>query len=518
MEDHSNRDRSRNSGSYFSFIKSELLSRRGFLTLLGANAVALLGCGSNSPVTVETPIAQENLKTGDAHWLLSNPALEHEIEGYASATSINRGQTIQFFVSTFDPGFTLEIFRVGWYQGIGARKVKAAVSLPGMRQPIPSPDPVTGLVECDWQPSYSLTVPYDAADPTDWASGVYLAKLTAGVSGKQSYIIFVVRDDARASRFLFQSSVTTFQAYNNWGGKSLYNNGIGGPAVKVSFNRPYGPGLQPSAEFGAGAGEFLTTYQPAYETYAAGWECNMVRFLEKNGFDVTYCTDIDRHQNPQLLTTHKAFLVVGHDEYWSWEMRSNLIDARDAGVNLAFFAANVCFWQIRFEPSLLTGQADRTQVCYKSTDDPVKGQLATIRWRDLGMPENEFIGVMYRADGVKGDIQVQNTGNWVYAGTGLQDGDVLKGLLGYEADTIATGYPSNLIVLAESPFPEPGRALQYSNMATYIAASGATIFATGSMHWNWGLDDYNTPAVRPSVLSIPAQQITWNVLAKLGSS
>src|SRR5919108_408369 len=99
---------------------------------------------------------------------------------------------------------------------------------------------LTGLVECRWANGYTLTIPNNPLDATDWASGVYLAKLTAGTSGKQSYIIFVVRDDARRSDYLFQSSVTTFQAYNNWGGKSLYSyNSPSGRAQKVSFNRPY---------------------------------------------------------------------------------------------------------------------------------------------------------------------------------------------------------------------------------------------------------------------------------------
>ena len=137
------------------------------------------------------------------------------------------------------------------------------IQLPGIHQPIPSPDATTGLVECDWTSQYTLTI------PDDWVSGVYLAKLT-GSSGKQSYIIFVVRDDDRVSDFLFISSVNTFHAYNNWGGKSLYGfNSSGGiAAVKVSFNRPYGRGEQASAASGVGAGEFLTTFAPDVETIA----------------------------------------------------------------------------------------------------------------------------------------------------------------------------------------------------------------------------------------------------------
>ena len=495
--------------------------------------MVLFGCGPSQSNGDDT-IALENAKPGDPSWVLTNPALQHEIEGYASATSVNRGGTISFFVNTQDPSYTLEIYRMGWYGGIGARKLGSAVSRPGIKQPKPTPDPATGLVECQWSAPYSLAIPNSTSD---WVSGVYLVKLTATSSGKQSYIIFVVRDDDRPSTYLFQSSVTTFQAYNNWGGKSLYDyDSTGGRAAKVSFNRPYAPSLhlgtvtggpefrsysadsQTSAASGVGAGEFLTTYVPAVVSpYPTGWEYNMLRFLERNGYDVTYATDVDVHENGELLLIHNAFLSVGHDEYWSWEQRANVIQSRDAGVNLGFFAADVCYWQIRFEPSPATGTPNRTQVCYKDSSDPVTGARRTILWRDLGMPEAEFVGVMYLNDRVNADIQVRNSTNWVFAGTGLEDGAKLPGLVGYEVDAVSDSSPSNLVVLANSPFrfnSDPAEPLQYSQMATYKAASGATVFAAGSMQWNWGLDDYNAPALRPSRLSTPAQRITKNVLAR----
>lgn len=479
----------------------------------------MIGCtlGGGRP-TDANPVELENAKRGDPNWILANPALDHEIEGYASFTSIDRGESIKFFVSTAAPSYSLEVFRMGWYGGAGARKLITVSDLPGMRQPIPAPDPDTGLVECRWQSTYTLAIPYNPKDPTDWLSGVYLVRLTASLSQKQSYIMFVVRDDRRFSAFLFQSSVTTHEAYNNWGGKSLYDNGVGGPAVEVSFNRPYAPGLQPSAAPGVGAGEFLTTYQPVYETYPAGWEYNMVRFLERNGYDVAYDTDIDQHENPTLVLNHKALLVVGHDEYWSMQMRNNVLAARDRGINLGFFAANVCFWQIRLEPSSITSAADRTQVCYKDDSDPVKGPLETVNWRTLGMPEDEFIGVMYGTDRVRSDIFVQNTQSWVFASTGLHDFDRLKGILGYEVDAVQSGSPENVVVLAASPVVEHNGRLGYANMTTYTAASGGVVFATGSMHWNWGIDDYNAPTVRPSVLNEAVQQITHNVLHRLGGT
>jgi hypothetical protein len=184
----------------------------------------------------------------------------------------------------------------------------------------------------------------------DWVSGVYVAKLTAG-SGKQSYIIFVVRDDARSSPYLVQSSVTTYQAYNEWGGTSTYFGTASNSstilalcASRVSFDRPYMTGSHPGAAYGNGAGEFFTWGKvPGSATQEpATWEYNMVRWLESEGYDVTYCTDIDVNRDPNLLLSHNAFLSVGHDEYWSGTARTNVERARDLGVHLAFFAGNIC--------------------------------------------------------------------------------------------------------------------------------------------------------------------------------
>src|ERR1700730_7272930 len=295
-------------------------------------------------------IQDENILSGTTSWQLSNPASNREIEGYASLTSVNKGGEISLFVSTEDANYTIDVYRMGWYGGAGARQVFGPLQLAGTNQVTPIPDPATGLIECNWINPYVLNV------PTTWVSGVYLAKLTGQTSGKQAYVTFVVRDDGRASPFLFQCSVTTYQAYNNWpgtsfGGKSLSpSNSAGPPAVKVSFNRPY------AYENGTGAGHFLD----------GGWEYSTVRFLEREGYDVAYCTNVDVHQNAALLLSHSAFLSVGHDEYWSWNMRSNVAAARDQGLNLAFFGANTCYWQMRFEPSPANGAADRTEVAYKA--------------------------------------------------------------------------------------------------------------------------------------------------------
>jgi hypothetical protein len=456
--------------------------------------------------------ALENERQGTVDWEITSPALAREIEGYASRTSINRGDAIDLFVSTLDPSYTIDVFRMGWYGGAGARQVAKPISRPGIRQATPPPDARTGLVECRWRDPYRL-VTRDRSAP--WPSGVYLARLTASPSGRQAYIVFVVRDDARPSDLVFQSSVTTFAAYNNWGGKSLYaSNSADGPARKVSFNRPYA--MAPYGIRLDGAGDFLRR-----------WEYNALRWLEREGYDVTYVTDVDTHERGDALLSHRVFLSVGHDEYWSWAMRDHVEAARGRGINLVFLGANASFWQIRFEPGP-DGAPNRTIVSYKdaaehddpfATDnDPANDRLVTGRWRDppVSRPEASMIGVMYVADPVDADIVVADASHWAFAGTGLGNGDAMPGLLGYEVDAAPANARSDLTRLAHSPFivGDATRTL-HSDMAIYIAGSGALVFATGSMQWNWGLDGYNAPWLHPLRVNAAARQVTRNVLRRM---
>nr|WP_228042422.1 MULTISPECIES: N,N-dimethylformamidase beta subunit family domain-containing protein [unclassified Tychonema] len=508
------------------------------------------------------PTARENQKPGTADWQLENPANKREIEGYASLTSVNLGGEIKLFVNTKEPNYTIEIFRTGWYDGLGGRRMTDPILRKGIRQPPPREDEASGLIECDWKDPYILQI---GDRPNDWTSGIYLAKLTASRTSKQSYIIFVVRDDDRKSAILFQSSVTTFQAYNNWGYKSLYRwNSQAKQAYKVSFNRPYAMSPNRKAAYGVGAGEFLTNFQPKRRTSSAGWEYNMVRWLEKEGYDVSYATNIDTHFNSELLLSHKVFLSVGHDEYWSKNMRLNIEDARNNGVSLGFLGSNTCYWQIRLEPSRITGEINRTVVAYKEMADldPLNGfraevggvnlpleiaaagelklgigqpgrdpiatsnqspalySLVTGRWRDraVGRPEDALIGVMYETFQVNSDIVIDETApDWLLEKTSLKNGDKLSGLLGYEVDRMFGNAPKNIVRVAHSPYPYGG-GTRHADMTIYTADSGAKVFATGSMQWVWGLDDFNAPQLRDSVVNTGAQQITRNVLAKLLNS
>jgi hypothetical protein len=478
---------------------------------------------------LENPVIIENRKAGTLDWILSRPATAGEIEGYASATSVNRGDSIFLYVNTKATRFDLHAYRVGWYQGLGARLVFESIALPGTDQPMPLMDISSGLVDCAWINPIELTIA-NSKDPSDWLSGVYLVKLTEAENGKQSYIIFTVRDEARKADLLVQQSVTTYQAYNNWGGKSLYkwNSSDNKRASKVSFNRPYAGNQQnPVAAYGIGAGEFICNVQPnnlAYPISNAGWEINMVRWLEREAYDVAYCTNLDVHTNPALLLKYRAWLAVGHDEYWSWEMRYHLEQVLDSGVNLGFLSANTGYWQVRFEASEASNQADRIMVCHKSAQrDPYSQSdqtrhLTTCQWRDepFSYPEAKLLGVMYTADPVDGDIVISNAQHWVFNETGLHNDDKLVGLLGYEVDCIHASSPSAIEILAQSPWSKLNDSNEQglAHMTLYTTDKSTMVFAAGTIQWSWALDDFNAPELRTSRNNMAAQQMTRNILQR----
>ncbi len=501
----------------------------------------LLGSvGPAAAANAANQVALENSLPGTADWRLDTPATNREIEGYASATSVNGGDIVSLYVNTAAPTFQLEVFRMGWYAGLGARRVHGPLSLPGKIQVIPRPDPTTGLVDCNWVESFALET-RDSVTGEPWRTGIYLARLTESKSNKQAYIIFVVRDDAQRPDILFQLPVTTYQAYNFWGGKSLYNWGSGStlpwassngtPATKVSFNRPYAASPNQNAAYGNGAGEFLTNVQPTpqYPISAAGWDYNMVRWLEKEKYDVGYITNIDTHRAPERLRNTDIFMSHGHDEYWTWSMRANVEAARDAGVNLAFCSANSAYWQIRLEPSPANRMSNRIMVAYKnaardpfdSDSDPSNDKFLTVLFRDppVSKPEESLIGIQYFMSPVDGDIVVAEAPHWVFRGTGLSDQQRLPGLLGYEVDRRFGSEPPNTITLASSPTVNllTGNSGRNSEMTLYSVASGAAVFGAGTIQWSWGLDDFNAPDLRTSRLHEAASTITRNVLGAFGA-
>ena len=480
------------------------------LALLSAASLltVLLSAIPGRPAAVhaaDNPVVIENQQPGSGGWELGSRVANdtsRQIKGYASATSVAQGGSLTLYI-TVNPAqtYSIDVYRVGWYNGWGGRLRLHAGPLTGISQPACPTDATTGLIACSWTPGYTLSI------PSDWTSGIYLAVLT-NAAGYQNDVAFVVRD-GRPAPFLYQSGMNTWQAYNDYPndgatGKSLYEyNSYGAPtvsgtarAVKVSFDRPYADD---------GSGLFLS------------WEIQLVRWLERSGYDVTYSTDVDTHTNGSALLNHKAFFSTGHDEYWSNQMYNAAQAARDAGVNLAFFGANAVYWQVRFESSG-TGVANRVMVCYKdSSIDPIQGGTTTVRWRDapVNRPEQVLMGVMFTSEtqGLNNvGYVVTNSTNWAYAGTGFVDGNVVPGIVGYETDRYMSNYPApsttNWTLLSRSPYTDVNGQADYANSSIYQAPSGAWVFATGTMSWSWALDNYAT-GIQPNAR---IQQTTANVL------
>lgn len=500
------------------------------------------GPSKSGPPPVLNPIQIENQKQGNASWQISNPATSHEIEGYASAVSVPRGGAIHFFVSTaMVEQFTFDIYRMGYYGGLGGRKMQPTTVLTGHPQPScplrSGTDQYTFLVECNWASSYTLRVPV-SSDLTNWLSGIYLVKLTGLFSGFQSYILFVVTDgyDNRNPQLLLQHAANLDEAYNDYGGWSLYRSTVHPASAKVSFNRPLANTVHgQDYDFNFSAGNFFR------------WEYHMVRFLERNGYDVGYITDLDTHLygGIGLLSTPglKGFLSVGHgDEYWTWQMRDNVENARDYGLNLGFFSADDSTSQARLEDS------NRTLVCYKNAShDPVKNYLSTVYFRDppANRPEDQMIGIMWVQDmNAHGSWDVgPMTGHplWLFQGVSAR---TLVGLLGTEADMPFPTSPPNLEIVSQSSYcsstppgvlgscqqqqnQEPGYFDNNAYASVYTTntfPSPATVFAAGTFQWAWGLDnnhvvngfevDYTQPNPIPQSTLNATTQMTVNILTR----
>ncbi len=530
----------------------------------------------------------ENCKPGNpsTEWDV-NGSGDLQIQGFATDISVNVGETIAFKVGTSSASYRIDIYRLGYYGGMGARRVATvtpSATLP-QKQPDCLTDPGTRLYDCgNWAVSASWTVAADAmsgiyiarlvrqdGDPPSWApdnsrttaarpaplphayGALGLGKLVNALKEpRASHIYFVVRDDASRADLLFQASDTTWQAYNRAGITSTY--GSFDPArpmeraYKVSLNRPY----------------VTRDYRAVNLVFNA--EYPMLRRLEANGYDVTYSTGVDSDRRGALIRNHKAFLSVGHDEYWSGAQRANVEAARNAGVHLAFFSGNDVFWKIRWEPSTDSSHTPyRTMVTYKETHanakiDPLP-DVWTGTWRDsrpfnpeVTKPENALKGTIFTVNAWRNDPLIvparfaplrfwRNTevarlkpGQQVVLGYGI---------LGHEwNEDLDNGFrPAGLIRMSETtvnnvPYIQDFGTVYAAGTAThhltlFRAPGGALVFSAGTVQWAWGLDpnhdtETGIPPERANGSNIrvgvdlkgavPAiQQATVNLLADMGA-
>ncbi len=499
--------------------------------LVGAGMVAIAvpasasdPCGPGS-----NPIVCENSKPGSppSEWDIQG-AGSSELQGFATDISVNAGNPINFKIDTTSSKYTIDIYRTGWYQGLGARHIASispSVPLP-QTQPQCLWDVTTELTDCgNWAVSATWNVPSDAV------SGVYIALLSDDAHQWWSQITFVVRNDASHSALVFQTSDTTWQAYNTYGGSDFYQGAANGRAYMISYNRPV-----------------TTRGQNSGRDFYFANEYPMVRFLERNGYDVTYLSGVDSDRYGSLLLNHKVFLSVGHDEYWSGGQRANVTAARDAGVNLAFFSGNEVYWHTRWEPSVAGTPTDyRTLVSYKETWANAKidpSPVWTGTWRDprfastaqgAGLPENGLSGTLYMSNftdlpvtvsAAEGQLRLWRNTSLASLPAGTSQA-LAAHTIGYESDEdLDNGSrPAGLVDLSTTTGATPQYLQDFGNVVLpgttthhvteYRAPSGALVFSAGSIQWSWGLDqthDGNGAPADPRM-----QQATINLFADMGA-
>jgi len=442
------------------------------------------------------------------------------VEGYAGRVSYAPGDDLTLHVSTSAATFAVEIVRLG----AKTESVWSSASVSGREHSVPEDASSHG---CRWPAALTRKI------PAEWSSGYYQVTLRAregggkfiqrGTRTAESTCFFVLRpaEPGKASKILLQLSTHTYNAYNNWGGFSLYAfNGRGGnQGHRVSFERP------PASQFGS-------------------WERPFVEWAERNGCTFDYAANGDLESRPEMLNAYRLVLSVGHDEYWSAPMRDNLEKFIAAGGNVAFFSGNSVCWQVRSEAD---GQA---LTCWKQNfhSDPVyaaRTNYATLSslWSHhlVKRPENQLTGVGFLWGGYhkshgqlmdgSGAYTVHRPEHWLFAGTGLKRGDAFGGkdtIVGYECDgceltwkdglptpTHRDGTPDTFEVLGTAPAQwhpddcewyeqwENGRK---GHAVLGVYTRGGTVFTCGSTDWSHGLRGGD----------VAVDRITRNVLEKLG--
>jgi hypothetical protein len=432
------------------------------------------------------------------------------VRGYVAQQAITPGESERIYVSAPGSRFVrIRVFRIGWYGGAGGRQVLVSARMRVVSQPPCSHRFETGLTECHWHPTLGFRIP--PALP----SGVYIAKLSAPTG--TSDCIFVVRA-SRPQRLLAQLPTATYEAYNAWGGDSLYPGGtkrVGltgtTQGLQVSYDRPY--------DSVTGAGQFFAR------------DVALVRFLERYGYQVSYTTSESVDADPGQLTGHRALIDFGHSEYWSQRQRDGFGRALARGTSLLFMSSDTLAWRVRFGPG-------HTMVGYKehAALDPDRAQpTGPFPDRGASLAGSAYLGCItprleqpgpptYRYYAWSPSPSL--TPEWLFARTGISSSTRIPGIVGYELDQRTDGGPAGTALVghgraqcmppgAQAPGdPVPAPADDLAQTTLYFAPSGALVFATGTLGWELGLDP--VPSASPEVPRAPDPRVvalTRNLLA-----
>ncbi len=425
---------------------------------------AAVGPRAEEQVTVPAPEPR-----GSEDWRQRRPSRHGEVAAYTTHASGVPGTRVGLKVSTTEGGWEASAWRIGAYEGgTGAFVWESGFRL-GRQQPGPRFAPAaTRTVVAPW--SRDLTV-----DTTAWRPGFYVFRLRTP-TGWDTLVPYVVTSPTAAGTVALVAPITTWQAYNAWGGYSLYSGAYGdSPSHAVSFDRPYNGAT--------GANDYRTAAIPI-----------IVR-AEQTGVPLSWFTNVDLATMPGALEGARGYVSMGHDEYWTNTMRDAVLEARGAGTNLAFLGANTMYWRIRLEPAA-SGPA-RVVVGYRHAAhlDPLYAQgspeaTATFREAPLPRPEHDLLGMQYECFPVDTDYVVASPGWWGFRGTGVRRGDHVHGLVGPEADRVYPDahLPRPLQVLSHSPYS--CRGVTTSAQAVYYSTtSGAGVFNAGTLRWGCALVD-----------------------------
>ncbi|MEV1006600.1 N,N-dimethylformamidase beta subunit family domain-containing protein [Streptomyces sp. NPDC049881] len=415
-----------------------------------------------------------------------------QIKGFVSDGAVAPGEPLDFRVTVNPPQeFTIDVYRIGHFDGAGARLLLRSPKLMGIRQPPPM---VAGrAVSCHhWWLSWRTQV------PADWQPGAYVAVLTTADGRFRSHVPFTVRDDRPADLLLVLPDVT-WQAYNLFPedgrhGASLYHAWDAGgrllgeseASTAVCFDRPY-----------AGAGLPLH----------AGHVYDVIRWAEREGYDLAYATARDLHAGRVDPARYRGMVFPGHDEYWSVPMRRAAERARDEGTSLVFLSANTMYWQVTLGP-LPAGDPDRLLTCRKR-----QGPGRAVLWRDQGAPEQTLMGIQYTGRVPRPQpLIARNTGHWLWQGTGVTEAEELPGLVAGEADRYYPRTPlpehDERVLLAHSPYQDDSGVRRHQETSLYRAPSGAWVFASGTFAWSPALG-------RPGHTDARIQRATANLLDRV---
>jgi hypothetical protein len=379
------------------------------------------------------------------------------------------GTPVGLKVSTSAAAYRVSAYRIGAYPGGWGALVWRSDRQAGRRQPAAVLAPgATRTVVAPWR--RDLTI-----DTAGWEPGYYVLKLRTG-TGWETLVPYVVSSPVTAGTVALVAPAATWQAYNGWGGYSLYAGPDGDRrSWAVSFDRPYNGGT--------GANDYRTAALP------------IVVRAERLGIPLSYLTDLDLHRRPGVLRGARGYVSLGHDEYWTTAMRRAVLDARDAGTNLAFLGANTMYWRIRLEPRP-TGPA-RLVVGYRGDAwrDPLRATRpaeTTARFRDDPAPRSErgLVGMEYECFPVDADYRVVSPRWWGFRGTGVGYGATFPGLVGPEADRVypGPGSPRPLQVLSHTTY-SCGGVPTSSQSVYYTVPSGAGVFTAGTLRWGCALID-----------------------------